>query len=170
MTRTAPRAVWRGFTWRGEPGDLAPFSVVLPPELRERYLVTGRLRVLADSPPLVRIASVTVVDRGTGARVRMRGNRTAMAPGDAATPEYVGRLWADARLILGLAHRQLGRPTGTGVIRDDEEILKVIAEVRAAEIRPTLVSVAAYSGTFTYDNLRSYLRRTGRKWRDLSRT
>ena len=112
----------------------------------------------------MRIVSLTVTDRESGVRVRMRGERVSLTTDAAATPKCVARLWADARSIFGLAYRQAGRPPGTTVTED--ELRRVIGEMKRAGRKVGLDTIAAASGTFTRDNLRSYLQVNGRRLRD----
>jgi len=158
--------LWRGIAWRGgEHGEPTTFQVALPARFRDRYLASGRHKVKPDHSEPPTILALTVTDRDTGVRVRMRGNRVTLGPPPSATPEYVAGLWRDARVIFGIAHRQRGR--GPGAIRDDDQITRVVAEMRKRDMRKiTAPTIAAYSGEFTVDNLRYYLRIRGRRLRD----
>jgi hypothetical protein len=157
--------LWRGIAWRGEDGKPATFQVALPALFRDRYAAAGRLKLKPDRSEPPRILALTVTDRDTGARVRMRGDQVTLDAAPSATHEYVGHLWQDARVILGVVYRQMGR--GPGAITSDEQISRVIAEMRANRVkRITGPTIAAYSGTFTIHNLRYYLRKRGRRLRD----
>ena len=109
------------------------------------------------------VQSVNVItDRDTGAVVaEVRGDRVTV-PLD-GTPESTARLWADARTIAGVAAK-LGRPPGSPVT--DDAIWRAVIELRNAGRPITLDSIAANSGTFTYDQLRYYFRRSGRHLAD----
>jgi hypothetical protein len=154
--------LWRGIAWRGgEHGEPTTFVVSLPARFRDRYSAAGRLTFKPDHSEPPRILALTVTDRDTGTRVRMRGDRVILSAQPSLTAEYVGRLWRDARVILGVAHRQMGR--GPGAIRDDEQIRRVIARMRRDGVkRITAETMQAYSGEFTVHNLRYYLRKRGR--------
>lgn len=152
--------LWRGIAWSGEDGKPASFVVNLPARFRETYSAGGLLTVKPDHSEAPTILALTVTDRDTGARVRMRGQRVTLAAGPSATPEYVRRLWQDARVILGIVYRRMGR--GPGAIRDDDQIRRVISEMRRDKVKPiTAEAIAAYSGEFTVHNLRYYLRKRG---------
>lgn len=159
---------FRSVAWRGEDGDESyPFSAV-PPKDFDGYLVTGRLRVTSHPPDL---EQVTITDKNTGAQVTVQGESVTLTAAGDSTPEYRERLWRDA-LHLAAVARRLGRPPRTGAIQDDEQILRVIRQMRSDPRGPkvTAATVAARSAAFSPENLRYYLRSTGRKWRDLSRT
>jgi hypothetical protein len=158
--------LWHGIAWRGgEDGSPATFRVALPKRFRDTYLAAGRLKVRPDHSEPPTILAVTVTDRDTGARVRMRGDRVTLDAAPSATHEYVGRLWQDARIILGVVYRQMGR--GPGAIRDDDQIRRVVSEMRRDDRKPiNAETIAAYSGMFSPHNLRYYLRTRGRRLRD----
>lgn len=55
---------------------------------------------------------------------------------------------------------------GPGAIRDDDQIRRVVAEMRRDHMKVTLKAIAAYSGEFTVDNLRYWLSTRHRKLGD----
>ena len=161
--------VFRAVAWRGEDdGESHPFTAV-PPRGFDGYLVTGRLRASHAVPPDLEL--VTITDKDTGASVTVQGESVTLVAAGDSTAEYRDRLWRDA-LHLAAVARRLGRPPRTGAIENDEQILRVVRQMRKDPRRPkvTAESVAATSAAFSPENLRYYLRSTGRKWRDFSRT
>jgi hypothetical protein len=112
---------------------------------------------------------MTVTDRETGATYSWaaRRHRVTMALADDATADERNRLWRDGRAILGFAKQQLGRPPGTAIITDDEQIYEAMRATKKAERRLTEKNVATNGGTFSPYNLRAYLRRSERTWADL---
>ena len=82
-------------------------SVRTPPRGYERYRVTGTATVRPDAWPVLEV--ITIVDKDTGAKVTVRGDSVTLTAEGEAAPEYVKRLWADARHLAALA-RRYGRP------------------------------------------------------------
>ena len=162
--RRAGSSPLRAIAWYGEDGDPSAFVGSLSARFATRYSASGRLRWTTTDPPAVEIVSLVVTDREGGGEVRMRGERVTLTAGGQATPEYVKGLWTDARAILGLARRQLGRRRGTTVT--DEALRRVIAEMNRAGRIVTLKTIASSSATFTYDELRYFLRVNGRHLSD----
>jgi hypothetical protein len=129
------------------------------PTLADLYTATA----IGDPP-----SEVLVTAKETGATVRVRGESMTLKADPGASPAYVKRLWQDARVISGRARRS-GRPTDSGIIRDDGEILRVVAELRRAGVRRiTLEAIAATSGSFSRDNLRLYLATRNKRLRDFT--
>jgi hypothetical protein len=62
--------------------------------------------------------------------------------------------------------RKVGRPSGITNIESDDVVHDALRATARAERRLTAANVAANGGTFTYSNLRSYLRVTGRTWQE----
>jgi hypothetical protein len=153
--------VLRSVGWRGDATESAPFVGQPPAEYADRYRVTGTLRVVPGPASAPDLEVITIVDIETRSEVTVRGEQMTLTTSD-VPPEYVARLWRDARHLAGVARRR-GRPPGLTDVRDDEQLRTIGRELRAQDRRPTLQAVAAYSGTFTYSALRNYLRINGRK-------
>jgi hypothetical protein len=73
--------------------------------------------------------------------------------------------WAVRALFDAVA--ALGRPPGLTTITNDDEILTPLRAMRADGRRITQPTLAAFSGRFTVDELRGYLRVNGKRWRDI---
>jgi hypothetical protein len=169
MTRKAPTPAIRGMvrreggSWIVNLGPHSPFvadpAEAPPLTLADRYTATAT----GELPD----AQVTVTDNETGATVQMDGEAAHLSISAIARPAYVARLWQDAQTILGTAQKQLGRPPGTTTVTGDDQIRGTIAAMRR-DRRKTInaATIAAYSGAFTPDNLRYYLKSNGKRLRD----
>lgn len=157
------RIVLRSMFWYGEGDGPAEFTA-LPPAGYEQYSIVGTLRVVSRAAAPI-IDSITIADTETSTAVTFRGEAASITlPGD-ARPEYVKRLWSDARYLAGQVRR--GRPPRMTNIESDEQILVVVAAMRKGRYRITQRQVAATSGTFTLSALRNYLSLNGRRWQEL---
>lgn len=168
------RSLWRSIAWSGEDGeDAREFVASVRSYKGGRYAVKGHLRVTSRDPFTIEIPDVTVTDLQRGATFTTTddGQPVALTLAPDLSPTDVSQFWRDARYLSGLARAELGRPSGTGIIENDEQILRVVREVRRRTRRnPTQPQVAAASGSFSVHNLRYYLRRTGRTWGEILQT
>lgn len=100
-----------------------------------------------------RLKRQLVAERAWRARRQpSRGGQAKWAGDDTELPS----LWA--------GRPRPGRPPGLTVIENDEQLWQAMRATRTADRKLTMENVAAVGGTFTYANLRSYLRVTGRSW------
>ena len=76
----------------------------------------------------------------------------------------------DALTRAWRAQRPRGRPPGITNIESDEQVRQAWLLTRRAGRRITERNVSTVGGTFTYENLRSYLAATRRTWLELLRT
>ncbi len=147
--------------WRPDgSGGVVRASLVVPEGLRDAYSAVAEIieaPSLGEAPTVV---GVTITDLATGAVVEVRGDRVTL-PLD-GNADYIARLWTDARQIVGAP--KVGRPVGSPVT--DAGVQAAVAAMVRAGRRVTLEGVAASSGTFTYDQLRYFLRANGRRLSD----
>ncbi len=133
MTR---RIVLRSMGWYGDADEPADFTA-LPPTGYEQYRIGGTLRVVSSERPPV-VETIIVTDKGTGTRVTLAGEAGSVdgLRGDSA-PEYVTRLWADARHLAGLVRR--GRPS-TRHVRIEAIVEAAAALPVGADTRDTVAA------------------------------
>jgi hypothetical protein len=167
MTRKASQPVIRGMARRGDDGPWivnlglhSPF-VIEPSEAPRQTLADRYVATAMGEPSALQL---TITDRETGATIEVGDERMTLTGTSGLPPKYVGKLWKDAKVIVGVASRQ-GRPTGTTSIQNDGEILRVIADVRRADRKVNLKTIVA-AASFTYDELRGYLEVNGKRIKD----
>jgi hypothetical protein len=164
--------VFRGVAWYGEDGPGPWDFVAMPPAGFAQYQITGSLRADGHVHPsglTLDLELVTVKDTETGATVAIRGNAATIDLSGDAAPQYVSRLWRDTRYLAGMA-RRLGRPPRTTIIANDEQINLVLQQLRRDGRVLTQKNVVANAASFSKENLRYYLRVTGRTWREFLHT
>jgi hypothetical protein len=114
--------------------------------------------------------------------VTWRESATDPPPADLDPPPLDGLNYAEVSDVLLLATDPtarwavrafldaippIGRLPGLTTITNDDEITKPVQKMRAAGLRITQATLAAFSGQFTVDELRGYLRINGKRWRDI---
>lgn len=141
-------------------GRMAP-SLVIDQDSGE---VVGQTEPRATDLVVGRVREVVTVTAGDGRQLVARFDLDADEP---LIPEG-----ADADLVYALrrAWRRrppIGRPPAIMNIESDEQVGQAVALTRSKHLRLTARNVGTWSETFTYANLRSYLRVTRRTWHEL---
>ena len=162
------RPLWQGFSWSGDEGE---FVANVRRYKSGRYAVKGRLRVTSRDPWTIDIPEVTVTDHESGATLTTTddGKPVVVTLPAETSPTDVSEFWRNARYLSGVTRAQLGRPRGTNAVDDaggDEEIRRIVADLRRNHRRVTLHSIETASGVFSRDNLRRWLRENGKKLAD----
>lgn len=153
-------AAFRSVSWFGDAAEPSAF-VAVPPRGYERYRVTGSLRVASDAeaPDL---EHVDVVDVDTGARALVRGEMATLTLSGELNPDYVRRLWMDARYLTGLAAK-LGRPPDVAARVADYRRAVLALRSEGWGRYPTIDKVLEYLGSDKDE--RQVRRDIGMPWR-----
>lgn len=134
----------------------------------ERALAEGRdpATVPPADPDAVSVSAVwahgrATVRKGAGTASYTTITDTRVVCG--ATPATAGGLAEARRRLRGRAG---GRPPGQTTIIDDDQLRPALEAMDRERVRPTRETLAARAG-FTHDELRGWLRATGRTFADL---
>jgi len=140
--------VWATFRWSPDdgPADLLLWWPGHPPDIHVAWREDSTDPPSDDVPDPPGIESLNAV--GVSDAVLLARDNTAQ--------------WAVQALFDTLT--TMGRPPGLTVIENNEQVYEAMQATKAKGRKLTMHNVAAIGGTFTYDNLRSYLHLTGRNW------